>query len=1113
VNKAYRIVWSKARSAFIVTHEKSSSRGRAATTCAATLIGAAALLLSAGQVSAAGLCASGPTVINSATSGDNCVLGSGASVEVGASGSILSTGVSAIYTSSAINSITNHGSISSDTNIGISIDYGSVAGDIRNTGILASVANGSNYSNGALYANGATISGSLINDGGLIANTLTLRASSVDSIKNINGGSIEVFGQQIAGINLDRTTVANGILNDVGSTISTSGYTGINIYGGSIQAGGIVNNGDIFQGGITLYSNATVAGGISNTGRIEDIATVAIGVSDGSVLSGGIHNTGSILSLGIGVLIDYQGEVRGGLNNETTLSARDRGIFLDQGGILGGGVDNRGTITGTNSYGIQLAAGSTIADGIRNSGTIEGQRAGVLLESTSTLTADEDGVALQNSGTIRANARYTSENSGLHLRTGASITGDIVNTASGTIDGNYGINVTGASQIDGKIVNSGTISGNAYSVYVSDNSTLNGLSVHGAAGRYVGDIYAKNTDFTVAAGATFTNESAIDVQGFKVESGAVLHLEHGYSSAGMPMYGIAVGSNGFVNAGTVLVDDGVDATIQGTYTQAATGVLDVGNYAWLSLDGNASNSGTINLRADTRLLATSLSNNSGGTIYMENQAEIVTTNGFNNSGVLSLGSGVNGVVRGDYTQSNTGVLRLGVSDNTTYAKLDVQGTVNLGHNAKIEVDVSPRDYRFSVDRLQNILTATTLNSDGTFAVTDNSTLFDFGAIKDGNAVHLTLTKSGSTTVLASVRDANNTPALGAASVLDQVIAANPGGAIGSHFVGLTSKQAVSDAVSQTLPLLNGGSMAAATGSISSINRVVQARIESNRGLSSGDEMLGDKYVWFKPFGSWARQDDHDGQSGFKANSTGFVAGADMAANERSRLGVGFAYAKAKVDGNSVIAPQHMDVDVFQLLGYGSYTLDENTEINFQADVGQNSNKGSRRIAFTGSTANADYKSLTAHAGVGIGRILPLNANTSFTPSVRADYTWIKDQSYQESGAGALNLNVNGRSANELLLAVDGKLTHKLNEKTTFVANLGAAYTAVKGNTSIIAAFAGAPQAAFATYGMEQRPWTVRGGFGLVRKTASGTEIALRYDAEARNDFVNQTASVKARWAF
>ncbi|RQO35722.1 hypothetical protein DBR37_04935 [Herminiimonas sp. KBW02] len=1029
MNKAYRIVWSRARSAFIVTHEKSSSRGRASTICAATILGVVALLLNATPVSAADLCTSSPTLINGATSGDNCVLGSGASVEVGANGSISSTGVAAIYTSSAINSITNHGSIASDTNIGISLDYASVAGDIRNTGTLTAVANGYNLSNGALYATGATISGSLINDGGQIGNTLTLRSSSVNSIRNINGGSIDVSGQQVAGINLDRTTIANGILNDVGSTIRAANYRAINMYGGSILAGGIVNNGDIFQGGITLNSNATVAGGIINTGRIEDIGTVAIGVYSGSILSGGIHNTGSILSLNTGVLIDYRGTVNGGLNNEAMLRGTDKGIFLNETGILRDGLTNSGTIAGTNFYGIQAAANSEIGGGIRNSGTIEGQRTAIRLEGASSLGADTHGVALHNSGTIRANARYVWDNSGLHLLTGSTINGDIVNTASGKIDGNFGINVAGASQINGNIVNSGIISGHVYSVYVSDDSTLGGLGAHGSSAAYVGDVYAKNSDFTVASGASFSLGNAMNLQGFSVAADGLFKMSEGNSSSGMLASGITVGSNGFSNAGTVQLASGVTATIHGSYSQ-----------------------------------------------------------------------------------STTGVLRVGVGSDTSYGKLVVDGTANLASNAKIDVDVSPRDYSFSVDRLQNILRATTLNSDGTFAVTDNSILFDFSAVKDGNAVHLTLAKAP-VTVLASVREANNTPALGAAGVLDQVITAHPGGAIGSHFVGLTSKQAVSDAVTQTLPLLNGGSMAAATGSITSINRVVQARIENNRGLSSGDDVIGDKYVWFKPFGSWARQDDRDGQSGFKANSTGFVAGADMAVNERSRLGAGFAYAKSKVDGNSAIAPQHMDVDVFQLLGYGSYTLDENTELNFQADIGQNSNKGSRRIAFTGSTASADYKSLTAHVGLGIGRVLPLNAHTSFTPSVRADYTWIKDQSYQESGAGALNLNVAGRSANELLLAADGKLAHKLNDKTTFLVNLGAAYTAVKGNTAIIAAFAGAPQAAFATYGMEQRPWTVRGGLGLVRKTGNNTEIAVRYDAEARNGFTNQTASVKARWAF
>lgn len=42
---------------------------------------------------------------------------------------------------------------------------------------------------------------------------------------------------------------------------------------------------------------------------------------------------------------------------------------------------------------------------------------------------------------------------------------------------------------------------------------------------------------------------------------------------------------------------------------------------------------------------------------------------------------------------------------------------------------------------------------------------------------------------------------------------------------------------------------------------------------------------------------------------------------------------------------------------------------------------------------------------------------------------------------------------------------------------------------------------------------VRGGLGVVSNTAGGMEVSARYDAEYRKDFLNQTASVKLRWAF
>ena len=49
--------------------------------------------------------------------------------------------------------------------------------------------------------------------------------------------------------------------------------------------------------------------------------------------------------------------------------------------------------------------------------------------------------------------------------------------------------------------------------------------------------------------------------------------------------------------------------------------------------------------------------------------------------------------------------------------------------------------------------------------------------------------------------------------------------------------------------------------------------------------------------------------------------------------------------------------------------------------------------------------------------------------------------------------------------------------------------------------------------MEPSPWLLRAGLGIAKATRSGMEVLAHYDAEYRKDFLNQTASVKLRWAF
>lgn len=366
----------------------------------------------------------------------------------------------------------------------------------------------------------------------------------------------------------------------------------------------------------------------------------------------------------------------------------------------------------------------------------------------------------------------------------------------------------------------------------------------------------------------------------------------------------------------------------------------------------------------------------------------------------------------------------------------------------------------------------------------------------------------SVSVISSITTSTgNAPAGGAARAIDANAALQP------LFSGLTTDQQISNAVTQTLPLLTGGSMAAAQSALTGINRVIQARIEGNRGMSSGDSFYGDKHVWFKPFGSRADQDDRNGVSGYQANTYGLAFGVDGSVNPATRLGAAFAYAKSDVGGNSTIAPQRSDVSVYQIIAYGSYNIDDRTELNFQADLGQNTNKGRRQLAFTSTTASANYDSHTAHVGAGLGRTYSLSGQTSITPSIRADYTWIRDNAYSEQGAGLLNLNVESRTTKALILGANTKVAHQLDDAITLIANLGLGYDTMSKQAAITSAFAGAPGAAFVTYGIDPSPWLGQAGVGAIYKTKSGLEFTGRYDAEYRTSFLNQTASIKARWAF
>lgn len=363
-----------------------------------------------------------------------------------------------------------------------------------------------------------------------------------------------------------------------------------------------------------------------------------------------------------------------------------------------------------------------------------------------------------------------------------------------------------------------------------------------------------------------------------------------------------------------------------------------------------------------------------------------------------------------------------------------------------------------------------------------------------------------TNLTSSTQSQHNNPGINAARVLD----ANS--VLQSRFSGLSTAQQQSAAVSQTLPVLTGAAGQAVQAASTAVNQVIVGRLNTQRGQSSGDTYYTDKNVWLKPFGSRADQADTDGVSGYKADIYGLAGGVDGKINSKLRLGAAFSYARSDVDSNAS-APQSLKVDSYQLIGYGSYDLNERTALDFQADIGQNKNDSSRTLSFASNVAQASYDSWTVHTGLSLSRSYALSEKNSLIPSLRVDYTRIRADGYQESGAGSLNLNVGAQNTEALVFGVDGKLVSKLNDKLTLSTSLGVGYDAMSKQTAITSVYAGAPTAAFTTSGINPSPWLGRGALGLSYKTKNGMEITGRYDLEYRQSYLGQTVSLNLNMPF
>lgn len=1071
----------------------------------------------------------------------------------GEGGSSTYTKAYGVVTGDLVGKLANSGSIGARSEAeegyahayGVSTYSGDLIGTIQNDGeIVAEAVSKDGYAGAYGVGVGYNVSGTLQNNGEISARAEASNARS-------RGVSIR-YGDLTGTIGNDGTIDATSITQDgyanaVGVGFGTGeDYDGEDSYGkvsGTLRNAGTVTatalaQGRDYEAGYSLLamedepapstSVAVRAGGtyaigvgtglVSSQGRIENSGTVvaearseavaeaedeayagaygadAAGIGS-AVVDGKVSNTGSVSASAI-VSASATGDAAAAMASEAWTSGVS---FGGAGGDFenGGSIVSRATVTALANGG---ASASAYAGGAEAAG-VE-----IWVSGPGVYTGN-----FTNSGTIQAEATLS-----------AVATGEEAEARSYDGASAYGVVVDG---FDGRFTNTGTIHASASATVTANGENVEEAAGAGAVGVLV--VHGIGADGVLDNRGTISAVAEAAATGMSGVAGVLIGADEIMSEPTLAvMVGEDVPEDGFYgtlnNSGTITAEGRGGIESAGVFSVIASGGTGTVNNLQgglmsgrLFLGGEVAmnNAGTLDIRDSGRLLSDQSEESAEGEVEMAAMAASPLERGGSHVG-------------GNFTQSATGVLKIdvvpvrdeaGAVVDNAYGALHVGGTAQLADGTGVRVMVDPASTLASGDVLQDVVYAEGGITRGAVKVTDNVLPLNFMATSDAspNDLDLSVVGTGLTTISNAVNTAGLSSATGVAGVLDGLLgsADSQPGALGDFLfdvAGSGNAREVADKVATLLPLASGGVTTATLGALHGANRVVQARVDSNLGRSSGDGFLGDKRMWLKGFGSWAEQDARSGASGYDADTAGLAVGVDAIVTDTNRVGVLFAYSETDVDSTGA-AKQSADVDTYQLGLYGSHTLDERTDINGMIGFGRHSTDGTRHT--TGGVAASSYDSSSIVAGVGIARTYPMSEKTTLTPSVRLDYARIKDDAYQEQGAGALDLSVGKNTVSELILSLDGKITHELSDTLTFVGHAGVGYDFENEQSSITSTLAGAPGASFVTRGVDPSPWLVRAGLGLVNTPIESWEFSARYEVEGRSDFLNHTAWLRARKAF